>query len=267
MKPRLSGHSMRITHLPKHVSCKWGFLHPQSSRPCAFQPTWAGNAQRASGTRESSDTDRVVRIAERQKADILLRIDDNDRRSLITLSLKKANAKSNFNQVDKRSVEAYQAFWGFDDNIRLWLRLFTGAASLAEFNRCTEGLTVDARRRRVQFRHLSIEAKREVLEFLETNKRAIVTDVLQGRGTLAAQHVMVTQHSGNTIRVHLCEMNKVLDYALAGPVAEGPRSSVCLGRLTMQRYGGSPHPELLQFKIKPGELFNVEGLTRTVRIA
>ena len=203
-------------------------------------------------------------ITERQKADILLRIEENDRQSFVTLSLKKTNAKSNFNQVDKRTVDVYQALWGFDNDIRLWLKVFTGAASVSEFNWHTKDLTVDKHRRRVCFRHLPNKVKQKLLDFLDAHKRTIVTDVLQGRGPLAAQYVIVTQHAEKTMRVHLCKMDKVLDYILAEPIVEGPRSSVRLGRLTMQRYGGSPHPELLQFKIKPCELFNVEGLTQTV---
>lgn len=33
------------------------------------------------------------------------------------LSLKKANSDSNFNQVDKRSVDTYQKMWKFDDEL------------------------------------------------------------------------------------------------------------------------------------------------------
>ena len=42
------------------------------------------------------------------------------------LSLKKANSDSDFNQVDKRSIDEYQKMWKFDDEISFWLKLFTG---------------------------------------------------------------------------------------------------------------------------------------------
>ncbi len=42
------------------------------------------------------------------------------------LSLKKANSDADYNQVDKRLVDAYQEMWKFDDEINFWLKLFTG---------------------------------------------------------------------------------------------------------------------------------------------
>ena len=42
------------------------------------------------------------------------------------LSLKKANKDADYNQVDKRWVDAYKEMWGFDDEVALALKLFTG---------------------------------------------------------------------------------------------------------------------------------------------
>ena len=42
------------------------------------------------------------------------------------LSLKKANSDADYNQIDKRTVDFYQEMWGFDNEIALWLKLFTG---------------------------------------------------------------------------------------------------------------------------------------------
>ncbi|MEK7846882.1 MAG: hypothetical protein AAB257_07970, partial [Nitrospinota bacterium] len=38
--------------------------------------------------------------------------------------MKKANSDANYNQVDKRLVDAYQEMWSFDN--AFWLKLFTG---------------------------------------------------------------------------------------------------------------------------------------------
>lgn len=50
------------------------------------------------------------------------------------LSLKKANSDANYNQVDKRTIDAYKKMWGFDDEIALWLKLFTGENNPALFD-------------------------------------------------------------------------------------------------------------------------------------
>ena len=44
-----------------------------------------------------------------------------------------------------------------------------------------------------------------------------------------------------------------------GDVKVSLRGSLYIGRITMQRKGGTPDPTKLQFKIKPCELFKLEG--------
>lgn len=205
-------------------------------------------------------------ITKQQKADIRLLITHDSQSSCVNLSLKKSNAKANFNQVDKRSVDTYQKQWGFDSEIRRWLRIFTGAASAAEFAQHTKGLTIDSRRKRVKFTNLPDGARKKILAFLETNKRRIVADVLQGSGQLAADYVMVTEHADKSIRVHLCQIAKVVAFVASDAVSETSRGNIQFGKLTIQRYGGTPYPTLLQFKIKPGDLFNVPGQTFRVKI-
>lgn len=56
------------------------------------------------------------------------------------LSLKKANSDANYNQVDKRTVDAYQEMWGFDNEIFFWLKLFTGENNPKLFSNLLEKL-------------------------------------------------------------------------------------------------------------------------------
>ena len=42
------------------------------------------------------------------------------------ISIKKANSDADYNQVDKRTVDFYQKMWGFNDEIKKWLKLFSG---------------------------------------------------------------------------------------------------------------------------------------------
>ena len=44
-----------------------------------------------------------------------------------------------------------------------------------------------------------------------------------------------------------------------GDVKVSPRGSLYIGRITMQRKGGTPDPTKLQFKIKPCDLFKLES--------
>jgi hypothetical protein len=44
-----------------------------------------------------------------------------------------------------------------------------------------------------------------------------------------------------------------------GSVMLSPRGSLYIGRITMQRKGGTPDPTKLQFKINPCELFRINS--------
>jgi len=42
------------------------------------------------------------------------------------ISIKKANSDADYNQIDKRTVDTYQEMWCFDNEIKKWLKLFSG---------------------------------------------------------------------------------------------------------------------------------------------
>jgi len=54
----------------------------------------------------------------------------------------------------------------------------------------------------------------------------------------------------------LKEINYVLNHYGQGEVVVSPKGSLYIGKITMQRKGGTPDPESLQFKISPNSLFN-----------
>ena len=56
----------------------------------------------------------------------------------------------------------------------------------------------------------------------------------------------------------LKDINFVMNFYSQGDVKISPRGSLYIGRITMQRKGGTPDPTKLQFKISPNELFEVE---------
>ena len=55
----------------------------------------------------------------------------------------------------------------------------------------------------------------------------------------------------------LKNINTVMNFFGSDDVEISPRGSLHIGKITMQRKGGTPDPTKLQFKIKPCKLFNL----------
>ncbi|MEO0183799.1 MAG: hypothetical protein ABIL40_10035, partial [candidate division WOR-3 bacterium] len=55
------------------------------------------------------------------------------------------------------------------------------------------------------------------------------------------------------------DINTAMNFFGSGEVELSPKGSLYIGRITMQRKGGTPDPTKLQFKIKPCELFDMEA--------
>jgi len=195
-----------------------------------------------------------------KKADVQIRI-------LITigklikvenLSLKKANSDADYNQVDKRWVESYKEMWNFDEDVAFGLKLFTG-----EINPYSCRGTVKVRtlrdKRRVFLDELPEGLRDKIIQFFTSNKILVVSDILKGRGGLSSNWMLVTRYNknDNTTTWILRDINTVMNFFGSGSVQISPRGSLYIGRITMQRKGGTPDPTKLQFKIKPCELFEV----------
>ena len=54
------------------------------------------------------------------------------------------------------------------------------------------------------------------------------------------------------------DINTAMNFFGCGDVKISPKGSLYIGRITMQRKGGTPDPTKLQFKIKPCELFKLD---------
>jgi len=63
-----------------------------------------------------------------KKADIQVQLKRqiDDSLYIENISLKKSNKSAGFNQIDKRPVSTYKRMWNFDNEIEMWLKLFTG---------------------------------------------------------------------------------------------------------------------------------------------
>ncbi len=174
------------------------------------------------------------------------------------LSLKKANSDSNFNQVDKRSVETYQKMWGFDDNLSHWLKLFTGDI-LPDAEKSLDHSKLREFNKRIFIDKFPIRMASKLLDFLESKKILIVSDIIKGRGSLSADWILVTKHDVVTLKNDwvLVDINLAMNYFGNGEIKISPRGSVSIGKITMQRKGGTPDPTSLQFKINPCGLFDL----------
>lgn len=175
------------------------------------------------------------------------------------LSFKKANSNADYNQIDKRTVDAYQEIWRFDDETALWLKLFTGELNPKSYARLI-GKKMLRDKRRLFIDEMPKEIQDKIIDFFKRNRILIVSDVLKGRGGLSANWMLVTRYNKNdhTTCWILKDINTAMNLFDSGDIKVSPRGSLCIGRITAQRKGGTPDPTKLQFKIKPCDLFQLE---------
>lgn len=174
------------------------------------------------------------------------------------LSLKKANSDADYNQVDKRWVDSYKEIWKFDNEIAFGLKLFTGEVSPYCYPEIIENKNLRDKRR-MFLDELPEKLRDKIISFFKENKILVVSDILKGRGGLSANWMLVTRYNKNedTTTWILKDINTVMNFFGSGEVRMSPKGSLYIGRITMQRKGGTPDPTKLQFKIKPCELFEV----------
>ncbi|MEO0025923.1 MAG: type II restriction endonuclease [candidate division WOR-3 bacterium] len=176
------------------------------------------------------------------------------------LSLKKANSDADYNQVDKRSVDSYKEIWGFDDDVALGLKLFTGEIAPNSYPDITGNKKLRDKRR-LFLDELPQTLQDKIINFFRENRILVVSDILKGRGGLSANWMLVTRYNiiDDTTTWTLKDINTAMNFFGSGEVELSPKGSLYIGRITMQRKGGTPDPTKLQFKIKPCELFDMEA--------
>ena len=197
-----------------------------------------------------------------KKADVQVRIEIviDDIVYIENISLKKANRTAGFNQVDKRAVSTYKKMWFFDDEIEHWLKLFTGEilpSSVYDKEQLSQ--IKDKKKRRLFLTEIPPNALEQIIDFFTNNKLLVISDILKGRGGLSAEWFLVTRkdtQNRDKIDWVLKDINTTCNFYAQGEVKMSPRGSLKIGRVTMQRKGGTPDPTSLQFKINPLELFN-----------
>lgn len=192
-----------------------------------------------------------------KKADVQLKVKIEIDSVVFTenLSLKKANKSAGFNQIDKRAVDTYQQMWSFSDELSEVLKFFTGEHLPSEYRFCMNPKD----QRRLFITELRNFDRDLIVNFFTQNKHLIISDSIMGRGALKTDYVLVTERDGDDYRWIIADIATVCNFYCQGEVVVTPRGSLKIGRITMQRKGGTPDPKSLQFKFNPLELFTLGG--------
>ena len=192
---------------------------------------------------EISDIEYVkATILSGYKADLNVRIQIKLKQNfdIENIQVKLVSNKKGFNQIDKRWLKNYNDMWKFPNNIYKLLQYFTGEILPYKSGR---------------------NNKRMFLDEFDNNNVLIISDILRGRGEFGAEWVLVVQKSDIT-RWVLKNINAVINqYFDNGKVEISPRGSLKIGKITMQRKGGDGGREtanMLQFKLDPTEIFNID---------
>jgi len=183
--------------------------------------------------------------------------------SVENISVKKANKGFSFNQVDKRPVEHYKKMWDIPEYLADLLKMFTGEISpldLLKKGKITRKKYNSLRDRRrfflTEFEEKDIQI---IIDFFRKNKMLVVTDLIKGNDEYAADWMLVTllDKQRDETKWALADINKALSIFEGGDIRISPKGSLYIGKIFMQRKGGTPDPKSLQFKINPSLLFGV----------
>ena len=118
-------------------------------------------------------------------------------------------------------------------------------------------------KRRVYLDELPGQLRDKIVGFLKNNKILIVSDILKGRGGLSADWMLVTRYDElqNITIWTLKDINTAMNFFGYGDVTVSKNGSLHIGKISMQRKGGDagrPTANMLQFKFKPCELFELK---------
>lgn len=171
------------------------------------------------------------------------------------ISIKKANKNADFNQIDKRTVDFYQSMWGFDDEIAEYLKLFTGET------KPEKSIFINLKdERRVYLNEMPLLVQTKIVNFFDENKFLVISDILKGRGGLSAGWMLVTRNDSKSkvLDYVLKDINTTINFYCNGDVHITNKGSLFVGKIFMQRKGGTPDPTKLQFKFGPCQLFELK---------
>jgi len=169
------------------------------------------------------------------------------------LQVKLVSNPKGFNQIDKRWVDKYAEMWDIPRQIVSILNRYTGDEK--------PSIKKPKDKRRMFANEFTEVEQKAILRWLSKNQSLIVSDILKGRGKFAAEWMLVAQKVEKNAKWILKPMNFCMNYFGNGKIEITNRGNFKIGRITMQRKGGDGGREtakMLQFKINPAELFEIE---------
>ena len=169
------------------------------------------------------------------------------------LQVKLVSNPKGFNQIDKRWVDKYTEMWDIPKNIISILKRYTGEE--------IPTIKKPKDKRRMFANEFTDVEQKTILKWLNKNQSLIVSEILKGRGKFAAEWFLVAQKVAKNARWILKPMNYCMNYFGNGEIEITTRGNFKIGRITMQRKGGDggrDTAKMLQFKINPAELFDIE---------
>lgn len=169
------------------------------------------------------------------------------------LQVKLVSNPKGFNQIDKRRVDKYVEMWQIPSSIVNIIKRYSGELPP----------TIDnpKDKRRMFANEFTILEQQSILTWMNQNKTLIVADILKGRGPFSAEWMLVAQKVNSNSRWVLKPMNFCLNYFGNGEVVITNQGNFRIAKIGMQRKGGDGGrltANMLQFKINPAELFDLE---------
>lgn len=165
------------------------------------------------------------------------------------LSVKLVSNDIGFNQIDRGWVKKYSELWNMPLGITTLLEYFVGQ----------EKPRIDNSRdlRRMFLSEFNEFEQSLIIESFTKNKVLILSDIIKGRGSFAAEWMLVVHKIKENIKWTLKPINEVLNIFGQGEVNITKQGSLKIGKVGMQRKGGDggrDSANQLQFKINPLEI-------------
>lgn len=197
---------------------------------------------------------KAAKVRGQYKADIQVRITVliklKSQEDIQNLQIKLVSNPQGFNQIDKRWVDKYVELWNMPKEITKILKLFSGEIAPTKNN------VRDPRRMFLD--EMSKSDQDKLINFFNTNKILIVSDLIKGRGEFSADWTLVILKVNGESKWVLKSINHVMNVFGNGDIRITKEGSLKIGRIGMQRKGGDggrKTAQMIQFKINPVELF------------
>lgn len=167
------------------------------------------------------------------------------------ISCKRVEKKANYNHLCRKSVSKYADQWGFDEQVGDLLKAFTGEIPGNNFLR--SGVT-PRDHRRLFMHEMNDAAQACVVEFFQHNVHNVVKEIFLGTDRDEIPQWMLFTYIDETgdCSYHIYPMQQVVDfYTGDAQVSLTSRGNLSIGKVTLQRKGGTGNPFDMQFKFRP----------------